>query len=100
VEKIFEVFYPKVDEGGYHFFSVIVWEGALNRLQGQTTGWEKMPIRILEGRFVIRGILKQQVLECASYERGNWEIILEYAKSLAKGWEGLFPVAEKLYKSR
>jgi len=96
--RIFEFFYPENDVGGYHFISIIVWETNLDR-HDKVTGWNIMPTRILEGRFVVNGNLKHFVLECASDDSHNsWAGILEYAERLKEGWMKAFPIAEKLMR--
>ena len=87
MERIFEFIYPKEDYVGYHFISIIVWQGSLERMDDKNTGWSRMDIRILEGRFVAYGVLKEFAIDCASTDvRGEWDAILKRAEKLKKSW--------------
>jgi len=85
--KIYEAIYP--DKEGYHFYSIIVWEGTLDRLDGNAD-WNDMPVRIIEARYVIRGQLLHYVLETGSPDNNTWEKIMDDAAKLKNKWEQMF----------
>lgn len=93
MNRIFEVTYP--DKGGYHFYSVYVWQGMARRHE-EETGWQNLHFRILEARMVIRGQLKHHVYNVAMEDSGTWDSILEYAKQLGEGWLSTFSHESKL----
>lgn len=82
------------DIGGYEFYSVTVWEAILKL--PNIASWS-VPVRILEARMVIRGQIKYHVYEVHGLDgKGNWDHILDYAKTLDEHWMPIFESAKNV----